>query len=65
MLHDLVTVDDLVERYHMERHSAARMMRVDLPSFKVGKRLFCRAEYLKELEENRTVYPMPTKTRRR
>lgn len=54
---DLLTTDDIIARYQVERHTAASIMR-QLPSFKVGKRLFVRADDLIEWERKRTVYPV-------
>lgn len=57
MLHDVLTTEDLMNRYHCERQKAADIMH-KLPSFKIGNRLFVKAAYVAEMEEGLTVYPV-------
>lgn len=61
MLHNILTVADVMERYKCSRQTAAKIMN-RLPSFKVGNRLFVREVDLGDYEEKRTAYPVSRKT---
>ena len=54
---ELMTTEDVAERYKMERHAAADYMK-KLPYFTVGRRIFVRRNDLIEWEKNRTLYPV-------
>ena len=54
---ELMTTEDVAERYKMERHAAADYMK-KLPYFTVGRRIFVRRSDLIEWEKSRIVYPV-------
>lgn len=54
---ELLTTEDVAERYKLERHAAADLMK-KLPYMTVGRRIFVRRSDLIEWEKRRTVYPV-------
>ena len=61
---DILTTNDVMKRYGIERHTAAAIMR-KLPVFKVGTRLFVKMRDLQAWEESLVQYPVTNKNRRK
>lgn len=59
---ELMTTEDVAERYRLERHAAASLM-MRLPYIKVGRRIFVRRSDLIDWEKNRTIYPAQRRKR--
>ena len=62
---DLMTVAEVAERYGLERHSAADLMKKNMPVTRIGGKLFVRKRDLLAYEESRTEYPVPALVGRR
>ena len=60
---DLMTLQDVMSRYHIQRQAASVLMR-KLPVIRIGGRLFVRKADLLEYEQAQTEYPVtaPRKT---
>lgn len=55
---DLLTTEQIAARYQMASKEEAAKWMHKLPCFKVGKRLFVRADDVTEWERKNTVYPV-------
>lgn len=56
---DLLTTEDIMERYKLQRQAAAILMH-KMPLLKIGKRLYVSASDLEAWERSKTVYPVTT-----
>lgn len=58
MLHDTVSIADIMARYGCERQTASKIMH-RLHPFRIGGKLFIYAHDLAAYEESRREYPAP------
>lgn len=57
MLDQLLTVEDVADRYKIERHTAARMMK-QMQYLPIGRRIFVKESDLAAYERDHKVYPV-------
>lgn len=60
MLHDIISIAGIMERYGCERQTASDVMH-ELNPFRMGGKLFAYVKDLVALEESRREYPAPRK----
>lgn len=60
-MQDLLTLDDIMVRYKLQRHAAANLMH-KMPVTKIGRRLFVTVRDLEKWEQEQTQYPAGLQT---